>query len=191
MRPLNNVGLALLAPAVAALGACEREPAASSSSARPRSDADYRVAAEIDFPESVQADDPAVNDFVRQAIDTCVSGDYERFRLLWNVREDPFPRGEFERGWKAVRKVTVLDVQKLRNPPQGAAYEGKYLYYLHGRVELDETVPEPVREVLLLVVQEGEHWRLAKAPKNLRERVLGRQDGGQDSADSRSPSGSG
>ena len=139
----------------------------------------------IDFPPSVQADDPAVNAFVREAIGTCVGGDYERFRLLWNVREDPFPRGEFERGWKAVRKVTVVAVQKMRNPPEGGAFEGKYLYYVHGRVELDASVPDPRREVLLLIVREGEQWRLARAPRYLRQQVLGEENGEPASPSSR------
>jgi hypothetical protein len=182
----------LAATCALALASCEREPAPTS--ARPNKPTPQAAAASVvEFPAEVQTDDPTVNEFVREAIGTCVSGDYERFRLLWNVREDPFPRGEFERGWKAVRKVTVLKVQKMRNPPEGAAYEGKYLYYVHGRVELDATMPEPTRDVLLLIIQEGERWRLARAPKNLRERVLGEQgegapgDAAPTSQESRSP----
>lgn len=170
MSSPNAANAAYVALATLVLGACERQPQAPIP---PKASPSAKSV--IEFPADVEADDPAVNAFVREVIGTCVTGDYERFRLLWNVHEDPFPRGEFERAWKAVRKVRIIVVQKMRNPPEGGAYEGTYLYYVHGRVELDPSVPEPNRDVLLLIIREGEQWRLARAPKNLRTRVLGEQ----------------
>ena len=41
------------------------------------------------FPPQTQADDPAVNDFVLRATQTCAEGDYAAFRLLWSAREEP------------------------------------------------------------------------------------------------------
>lgn len=153
-------GLALAGLAVGGGGACEREsrpttvmpPAAEESS--------------IDFPPAVQSDDPEVNRFVRKITETCVGGDYENFRLLWSVHEAPFPRREFERGWKALKKVRVLALEKMKTP------DGEYLYSIHARVELDESVPEPAREVVLLIVRENDQWRLAQAPAHHREKVL-------------------
>jgi len=125
----------------------------------------------VDFPERLQPDDPAVTAFVRRAIDTCVKGDYDAFRLLWSVREDPFPRDSFERGWRAVQRVTVLDIQKLLRE-----VEGDVVYGVHAAVELDESVPEPKRQVVLLIVHEADQWRLMSAPANLRRRFLGTEE---------------
>lgn len=137
----------------------------------------------IDFPPEVQADDPAVNQFAREIIETCAGGDYERFRLLWTVKEDPFPRRQFERGWKALKKVRVLALQKMKTP------QGEYLYYIHARVELDESMPEPTREVVLLMIKENDRWRLASAPAHLRKKVLGdAADGDADTNASHGPS---
>ncbi len=167
-RPFR-IGLAFAVAVSAAVGivACERE---SQPSAGPP--AALTEKSPIDFPMEVQADDPAVNQFVRQITEICVEGDYERFRLLWAVREDPFPRREFERGWKALNKVRVIALQKMKTKT------GEYLYYLHARVELDESVPEPEREVVLLIIKENDQWRLAKAPAHLIKQVLGTTDGG-------------
>ena len=153
--------LVLAVSAAVGLGGCERE---SGQPAEPPPKADESP---IDFPPAVQSDDPTVNQFVRQITETCVRGDYEEFRLLWSVREDPFPRQEFERGWKALEKVRVLAVQKRKT------LEGQDLYYIHTRVELDDSVPEPARDVVLLIVRENDRWRLAKAPAHLRKKVLG------------------
>ena len=152
--------------AAVGIGACERE---SGPTAEPPPQADESP---IDFPPAVQADDPAVNQFVRRITETCVEGDYEGFRLLWSIRADPFPRQEFERGWKALKKVRVLALQKMKT------LEGEYLYCIHTRVELDESVSEPAREVVLLIVRENDRWCLAKAPAHVRKEVLGIEEPG-------------
>ena len=36
---------------------------------------------------------------IAEVIETCASGDYEAFRLLWSARDDPFPRDQFHRAW--------------------------------------------------------------------------------------------
>ncbi|MFH0982906.1 MAG: hypothetical protein V2A79_15395 [Planctomycetota bacterium] len=161
---------------VVGTGACERrtEPAAQQPPA-----ADPLP---IDFPLEVRTNDPAVNQFVREIAATCVEGDYEKFRLLWSVRETPVPRQEFERGWKALKKVRILALQKMKTR------EGQYLYSLHARLELDESMPEPTREVVLLIVSEGDQWRLAQAPAHLRKKVLGLIDNGNVNENSADPS---
>jgi hypothetical protein len=131
----------------------------------------------VDFPEELQAKDRTVSAFIREVIDTCVAGDYERFRLLWSAREDPFPRDAFERGWQAVRRVRVLDVQPFRRRA-----EDDLVFGVHAYVELDESVPERSPDVVLLIVKEAERWRLAEAPPALRERFLGSPDDAPEAA---------
>lgn len=125
----------------------------------------------VDFPEELQAKDRTVSALIREVIDTCVAGDYEHFRLLWSAKEDPFPRDAFERGWRAVRRVRILDVQPFRR-----RVENDLVFGVHAYVELDESVPERSPDVVLLIVKEAERWRLAEAPPALRERFLGSPD---------------
>lgn len=144
------------------IGACERDsqPAAEPSRA-------VTPDSPVSFPSEVQSDDPAVNEFVRKITHTCVDGDYEEFRLLWAVREDPFPRQEFERGRNALETIRIADLRKMKT------LQGEYLYYIHARIELDDSVPKPARDVVLLIVQEDDRWRLARAPEHLRQKILG------------------
>lgn len=116
----------------------------------------------VDFPESLQPDDTSVTAFIRRSIDTCVTGDYNAFRLLWSARQDPFPRDAFERGWRSVQRVRILGVQKFRRK-----VEDDIVYGVHARIELDESVPDRHRERVLLIVQEAGQWRLARATENL------------------------
>lgn len=118
----------------------------------------------VDFPKSLQPDDTSVTAFIHRSIDMCVTGDYNAFRLLWTAREDPFPRDAFERGWRSVQRVRILGVQKFRRK-----VEGDIVYGVHARIELDESVPEPQRERVLLIVQEADEWRLARATDRLHQ----------------------
>jgi len=162
----NRFPVALVLLPAVWIGACERE-------SQPTAGPPPTVSADspIVFPPEVRSDDPAVNEFVRRISETCVEGDYEKFRLLWAVREDPFPRQEFERGRKALEKVRIADLQKMKTP------KGEYLYYIHARIELDESLHEPARDVVMLIVKEDDRWRLARAPDYLRKKVLGTSDG--------------
>ncbi|MCK4657910.1 MAG: hypothetical protein KAV82_00170 [Phycisphaerae bacterium] len=154
--------LALACLIAAGIGACERKPQPPARLPPPVIDESL-----IDFPPEMHADDPVVNQFVGQVIETCVKGDYEKFRLLWTVREDPFPRQEFQRGWNALQKLRVLALQKMKTS------KGQYLYSLHVRAEFDDTVPEPQKELVLLIVKEDDQWRLANAPAHHRKKILG------------------
>ena len=46
-------------------------------------------------------------------LSTCVNGDYETFRLLWNAKQEPLRRDEFEQGWQAVKTVRVRAIEKV------------------------------------------------------------------------------
>ena len=177
LHPFPGSFLALAVLLALGTGACERQAQPSAKPAPP-APAGQSL---IDFPSEVHADDPAVNQFIRRVISTCAEGDYERFRLLWAVRETPFPRQEFERGWKALKKVRVAALQKMKHA------DGEYLYSLHVQVKLDESVPEPARDVVLLIVRENGQWRLARAPAHHRKRVLGITD--DENANENSPGG--
>ena len=157
-----SVRLILALAGIVLAGGCERQPASAK-----RAPAPVAASALLDFPAALQCDNPEVNQFVRQMVDTCAGGDYEKFRLLWSVREQPFSRQDFERGWKSLKHVQVVALQRMKTR------EGQPLYSLHARVELDPSMPEPEREVVMLIVQENAQWRLARAPAHHRNKVLG------------------
>ena len=142
---------------VCAAGGCKRPDQTESGGPAPES-----REALVDFPKSLQPDDDSVTAFIHRAIETCVTGDYDAFRRLWSAREDPLPSDAFERGWRSVQWVRILDVQKFRRK-----VEDDIVYGVHARIELDESVPKPQRERVLLIVQEAGQWRLAPATERL------------------------
>jgi hypothetical protein len=127
------------------------------------------------FPDELRLEDDAVNEYVRNAMKTCAAGDYELFRLLFSARDEVLPREEFEKGWQAVREIRVTRLQKVMLAPdekQGRA-ANETVYALLADVSLDPEHPaarnEPKREVALMIVREHDEWKLAKAPRAMRE----------------------
>jgi len=129
------------------------------------------------FPTELYVADATVNDFVAKAMTTCAAGEYEAFRLLWSVREDPLPREEFEQGWQAVETIKVRALEKvmLAADPSAGRTEPETVYALLVEVSLDPAQKvgqtEPQRRVVLMLTREHEQWRLAQAPKPMRDWV--------------------
>jgi len=139
------------------------------------------VQSQVEFPASLRVDDESVNKAIDRAIEACFSGDYEAFRLLWSIRQNPpFTEQEFRIALKGGAKVTVNRLQKFRTP------EREVIYAVAGRVELFQPdIPNPVRDVILLLVKESGQWRLAIAPGYVRKALenMDRSKNADDEAD--------
>jgi hypothetical protein len=109
-----------------------------------------------------------VNVFVERSMTACASGDYAQFTSLWTSRQEAVTVREFDRGWRAIR---VLRVEVERLQPFRTEIDGPLSYYLRASAEFDPSVPKPERTVELIVQQEDGQWKLARAPKELRERI--------------------
>lgn len=154
---------ALLLLGMLAFAGCEREKRNPRPTPPPE---ESSPASLVLFPPEVQADDPAVNAFIRKAINICVTKDetgkpnYDAFRLLWSALEEPLGEQEFLRGFAATQKVTILDVMKRRTA------DDEIVYLVHCLVELDpEQVPEPTRDIVMLLRKENGQWRVATPPR--------------------------
>lgn len=129
------------------------------------------------FPDELHVAELTVNEFVTKAMTTCAAGEYEAFRLLWSARETPLPREEFEQGWQAVQNIQVRALEKvmLDADPNAGRAEPETVYALLAEVSLDPMQKvgqkEPQRHVVLMLTREHEQWRLAQAPKPMREWV--------------------
>ena len=138
------------------------------------------------FPDALRVADPSVNAFVERAMTSCGSGDYDSFRLLWSVREDPLPRGEYEQGWKAVQRIHIRALEEMALAPNLKLGRDDYetSYIILASILLDPSLragqQEPNREVVLQLVREQDAWRLARASKAMRlwvkESGAGRED---------------
>lgn len=155
--------------------ACRREEPESSSSSTSSNAAKSKKPDLLIFPDELRVADSTVNEFVTQAMATCAAGEYEAFRLLWSVREDPLPREEFEQGWQAVQSIKVRALERvlLAADPNAGRTEPEAVYALLTEVSLDPTQKagqkEPQRHVVLMLAREHEQWRLARAPKPMRD----------------------
>lgn len=138
------------------------------------------------FPEDLLVEDASVNEFLRDAMTVCTTGDYDAFRLLWSARHEPLARDEFERGWQAVLEIRIRALEKVVLAPDAGSAPAKaqMVYATCANVRLDPNrlakEQEPRRQVVLMLVREHDKWRLAWAPKNvqawLKEKVLAASD---------------
>jgi hypothetical protein len=129
------------------------------------------------FDDAVRVPDGSVNAFVERAMKSATSGDYGAFRLLWTVREEPMPKAKFDEGWQAVEQIRILAlepaiVEMAKGGGDDATIEEK-VYLVLAEVRFDPRHPagkkEPTREAVLMIVREQEQWRLAQAPKLMRD----------------------
>lgn len=158
--------------------ACRRdEPEKTSASASTSNTAKSQRPNLLIFPDELRVADSKVNEYVAKAMTTCAGGQYEAFRLLWSARETPLPREEFEQGWQAVQNIQVRALEKvmLDADPGAGRTEPEMVYALLIEVALDPTQKvgqkESQRLVVLMLTREHEQWRLATAPKPMREWV--------------------
>jgi hypothetical protein len=157
--------------AVLLTGGCKEDSV--KDSAPPVQLAAQPAAAELIFPEGLRVGDESVNQFVRTALTQCASGNYEAFRALWSAKRDPISRSEFEEGWHAVHRVEVRGLQKAILEADAKEGHQETVYALLVEVQLN---PEarvgqraPLREIVLMLVREHDQWRLAPAPKDMRD----------------------
>lgn len=126
------------------------------------------------FPSKMYVEDQSLNQFVIEAMQTCITGEYDAFRLLWSAREEPMARGEFDKGWKAIEEIRILALEKVRLAPDkdkiSQSPELVYALYANVKLNADLISPQqkPEREAISMIVQEQGKWRMAKAPKKMR-----------------------
>lgn len=115
-----------------------------------------------------------MNQFVIEAMHTCVTGEYDAFRLLWSAREEPMARGEFDKGWKAIEEIRILALEKVRLAPKKdqISQTPELVYALYANVRLNPDLISPQqkleRDAISMIVHEQGKWRMAKAPKKMR-----------------------
>ena len=148
----------------------EDQKAPEKPSTKPTTD---QVTAQLVFPESLRVADETVNIFVRTALGQCAEGNYDAFRALWSERQDPISRTEFEEGWHAVHRIEVRGLQKalLAAGQNTASSEPVYVFLVEVALNPEAKAGKraPLREIVLMLVQEHDQWRLANAPKSMRE----------------------
>ena len=192
-RATSNV-IALGLAAVCA-GACERADVANPPPAptaaitpepearRPRSS---KLALPVSFPQELRVDDESVNEFVERALVEAGGGDYEPYRLLWSVKDEPGSRGDYEQRWHGVTNIQLRALRRIiltngdGQPIGEASYAllADFSFDLPDGVGLQVDAPaqrEPLLGVVWIVTKEHDRWRLAKPPKAvkrwLREQV--------------------
>jgi hypothetical protein len=135
---------------------------------------------ELIFPESLRVADESVNMFVRTALTQCAKGNYQSFRALWSAKQDPISRAEYEEGWQAVHRIEVKGLQKALLASDEGSAASEPVYVLLVEVALDPAQKagkrEPLREIVMMLLQEHDQWRLATAPKAMRDWIKQQKD---------------
>ncbi len=183
---LRKLWILLITASVGCAAGC-REDVAPTPTPAPDGAAADAPAGVIEFPAEVRAADDTVNDFVHKVLTTCQSGDYDAFRLLWSASEEPFPRTRYERAWKSFRRARVSKLIEMRTKTPDST-DLQPVYVVHATVDLDASVPEPERDIVLLIKRENEAWTLARPPQHLVRKILGHaNDNGAESQPAADP----
>lgn len=126
------------------------------------------------FAKALRVEDDSVNQFVERFVKVAVSGDYDKLRLLWTPRVEPMSKADFEESWHDVRRVTIrlLTQVFLGGASVGSPDLPKAGFAMVADIQFDPaSVPrggERGRQVALTMLREDGEWRLAAAPKGLR-----------------------
>ncbi len=154
----------LCALTIVATSGCEKEQV----DAVPTTDFGQR----IKFAPAIMVEDESVNQFVRDAMKTCFSGDYTEFRKLWSDGGSSFTAEQYERGWKKADRIEVVrlaPVNYAERVEDAFDEEGNLkttrIYYVVANVELAADIRNPTREVVLLIRPENGQWRFQHPPK--------------------------
>ncbi len=175
MKLLHNrlVVLVVSAAALWTIGpGCRRDDTTNSATGNLAIPEPEPAGAELVFPPSLRVADETVNEFVTGAMAACAGGDYDLFRSLWVAREDPLPRDEFERGWRAVQRVQIKALERVSLGSDGTEAKPQPAYTILAEVTFDPDLSgiqqEPQRQTILMIVREHDEWRLARAPKAMK-----------------------
>lgn len=177
---LHKFSIITVAAVLLCVGMACRRDQADSAVSTPTDDPKPSVEDLLIFPEEMQVADESVNEFVARAMTVCAAGRYEDFRLLWSARDQPLSRGEYEMGWQAVREIRIRALERVRLGPDSTrgGEDGEFVYVILAGVSLDPTQSaggqEPNREAVLMAIREQDDWRLARAPKKMREWIRDR-----------------
>jgi hypothetical protein len=122
----------------------------------------------IDFPQQLKTDDVAVNEFIRKALESCQTGDYDTFRQLFGVTTEVPEAPQFNRVWRGVKHIRVAGTYKAQRPQQQPEY------YVHLVVQLRQPdhYDRTERQAVIWVFHEGDQWRMAPAPSEIQGRIL-------------------
>jgi hypothetical protein len=136
----------------------------------------------IQWPENVQCEDPTVVKFVRDALSCCASGDYDAYRLLWRWDHRPTSRKHFERQVQAIHRVEVKLLKQVvfLLPDERLDDDPRYVLQAHIKIR-DEFRGRggklEDRDLVLLIVRDGDQWRFVPAIDEVKAELLGTDDG--------------
>jgi hypothetical protein len=169
MRMKTRGSILFLAALIALCGCRERDTATPESVEVASPPARDRLV----FSESLRVDDDTVNQFVSDAMHTCVGGAYEPFRLLWSAQYEPVDRAHFEKHWQSIDEIDVLALEKDPEPESRRYALCADVIFDPGRLPPNHELRDnPRRRIVLLIVREENRWRLARASKPVRKWLL-------------------
>ena len=127
------------------------------------------------FDKALRVDDDTANQFVERVVGVAVDGDYDKLRQLWTPHAEPISKSDFEKSWHDVRRVTIrlLTRVDLGGASVGSPATPQPGYAMVADIQFDPAVvprgEERGRRVALTMLRENGEWRLAAAPKGLRD----------------------
>lgn len=123
----------------------------------------------VEFPSGTLTDDPALNQFIRDALKVCAVGDYDKFRQLFASTHRPPEQEDFTRIWHGVQGVFI---QSVHGPVKDR--DGQDTWYVHALVRLRkaDSRNRNKRDAVVAVFKEEGEWRIGAAPQGVIRKIL-------------------
>lgn len=159
-------------------GGCEPDSSANENADQPAQPAFDALV----FPGTLRAAEPAVNEVIEKSMHACLEGNYDGFRLLWSVEVEPISRALFLKSFQFVQKIEIKALAEDPDPDRlGYAVYAEITFEVANLPADHPLRQEPIRPIVLLVIEEGDTWRLATAPgavqKWMKQQVAGEAGG--------------
>ncbi|MCG3137741.1 MAG: hypothetical protein HJJLKODD_01591 [Phycisphaerae bacterium] len=165
------------------LGSCREQPAvkpAPPSSPSIAAPASAPAPIDVYWASAATCSDALINQFVRHAVQLCVAGDYDEYRLLWRYDQQPPGRRTFQRLWSAVQRLEIRRVQPIafRHADGRIDEQPHPLFVFHAYIDFRPEAAQSDgrlqdRDMVLLIVKTPEGPYFLPAPDLVRQQLLG------------------
>ncbi len=112
---------------------------------------------------------PQVTGFMQEFLETCLAGDYDKYRLMVSRSREPESRERFGKIYHALKSLAIDAIEVIHVPdlPPPVHLVVCRADFLEGRKPL---LRRETNQVAILVFQEENEWRMMPAPGELQPR---------------------
>jgi hypothetical protein len=117
----------------------------------------------VTFAEGARTGNVELDTFIRDFVELCLKGDYDRFRLCWTAYSPQIGSSRFRAMWDAADRIVITEIVSVPGKAKGKAYVVKASVSLSPKAKIQHKDVEH-KDVEVLVLWEDGKWVIAPAP---------------------------